>query len=35
LIERGLSGGTVELRYPPEGVVCTLTTPIAGVKACS
>jgi PAS domain S-box-containing protein len=35
LIERGLSGGTVELRYPPEGVVCTLTTPLAGVKACS
>jgi PAS domain S-box-containing protein len=35
LIERGLSGGMVELRYPPEGMVCTLITPLAGVKACS
>jgi two-component sensor histidine kinase len=35
LIERGLSGGAVELRYPPEGMVCTLITPLAELKPCS
>jgi len=35
LIERGLAGsvgGITELDYPPEGVVCTLTAPVAGFR---
>ncbi|WP_187371514.1 sensor histidine kinase [Methylobacterium oryzihabitans] len=33
LIGRGLAGGGVALRYPPEGVVCTLTAPLAGLRS--
>lgn len=32
LIQRGLAGGTVEMCYPVDGVVCTLTTPLASLK---
>ncbi|MEH3143957.1 MAG: GAF domain-containing protein [Methylobacterium frigidaeris] len=33
LIERGLAGGGVDLRYPPEGVVCAFSTPLASLRA--
>ncbi|GJD94503.1 hypothetical protein OCOJLMKI_1705 [Methylobacterium iners] len=36
LIERGLAGavgGQVELRYPPEGMCCTLVAPLTGFLA--
>lgn len=36
LIERGLAGtvgGTVTTRYPPDGVICTLTAPLAGLQS--
>ncbi|MGU3479137.1 PAS domain-containing protein [Methylobacterium sp. D48H] len=33
LIQRGLAGGAVDVRYPPEGVVCTLTTSVADLMA--
>jgi len=33
LIQRGLAGGAVDLRYLPEGVVCTLTTAVADLMA--
>ncbi|MGU3422943.1 PAS domain S-box protein [Methylobacterium sp. D54C] len=33
LIQRGLAGGAVDIRYPPEGVVCTLTTSVADLMA--
>lgn len=29
LIERGIGGGHVVIAYPPEGVTCTLTVPLA------
>ena len=32
LIQRGLAGGTVEICYPSEGVVCTLTTALAALR---
>ncbi|MCJ2086256.1 PAS domain S-box protein [Methylobacterium sp. E-005] len=32
LIERGLSGGEVALCYSPEGVTCTLVSPLAGLR---
>jgi two-component sensor histidine kinase len=32
LIERGLSGGEVALCYSPEGVMCTLVSPLAGLR---
>jgi PAS domain S-box-containing protein len=33
LIQRGLAGGTVEVCYPEGGVVCTLVSPLASLKA--
>lgn len=33
LIERGLSGGSVTCDYRPEGLACTLTAPLAGLRA--
>ncbi|MDP4023082.1 HWE histidine kinase domain-containing protein [Methylobacterium sp. NEAU 140] len=33
LIERGLAGGSVRSDYRPEGLVCTLSTPLAGIRA--
>ncbi|WP_246692566.1 PAS domain-containing protein [Methylobacterium sp. WL64] len=33
LIQRGLAGGTVDTRYPTEGVVCTLTSSLASLSA--
>ncbi|MER2198073.1 PAS domain-containing protein [Methylobacterium brachiatum] len=35
LIQRGLAGGTVEMRYPTEGVICTLTTLVTALMAGS
>ena len=35
LIQRGLAGGTVEVRYPPEGVICMLTTAVTALVAGS
>ena len=35
LIKRGLAGGSVAVRYPSEGVVCMLTTPVAALMAGS
>lgn len=35
LIQRGLAGGTVDIRYPVEGVVCTLASPLASLRAGS
>ncbi|MCJ2005867.1 HWE histidine kinase domain-containing protein [Methylobacterium sp. J-092] len=32
LIERGLSGGDVALSYPTDGVTCTLTSPLRGLR---
>ena len=33
LIERGLSGGSARSDYRPEGLACTLTAPLAGLRA--
>lgn len=33
MIQRGLAGGTVDVRYPPEGLVCTMTTATADLMA--
>jgi len=33
LIQRGLSGGDVVLAYPPDGVTCTLTTRLTGLRS--
>lgn len=33
LIERGLSGGSATSDYRPEGLACTLTAPLAGLRA--
>ena len=33
LIQRGLVGGTVDVRYPVEGVICTLSSPLASLRA--
>jgi PAS domain S-box-containing protein len=35
LIQRGLAGGTVEMRYPTAGVICTLTTLVTALMAGS